>query len=353
VFAQEDLDGDKHDIFFQYGFDEASGNFQVNNYTGQGLGNDSVIADTQDGSGINNANFGISPDGQSARMQMFLFNGASGDNLTITGGDVAGDYTGVPAQFGAPLPDDTPIIGDLILTIDDNSGGQSTDETDACDIITNGASISGNIAVLRRGGCEFGTKVLAAENEGAIAVIVVNNAPGAPIAMGPGAVGDQVTIPSIMITQAEGDAIIAGLEAGDILNGSIMNNSTFVDGSLDNGVIVHEYGHGVSTRLTGGRLNPGCLNGNVQAEQAGEGWSDYFALMLTMTAADTPEQARGIGTYAVGQPINGPGIRPAPYSTDTSINGLTYGDTNNTAAISSPHGIGTVWATILWDMTWE
>jgi len=31
---------------------------------------------------------------------------------------------------------------------------------------------------------------------------------------------------------------------------------------------------------------------------------------------------------------------------------LTYADTNNTAGISQPHGIGTVWATMIWDMTW-
>lgn len=57
-----------HDIHYQYGFDEASGNFQVNNYGKGGTGNDAVEADAQDGSGTNNANFATPPDGSRPRM---------------------------------------------------------------------------------------------------------------------------------------------------------------------------------------------------------------------------------------------------------------------------------------------
>ena len=63
-----------HDIQYQYGFTEAGGNFQVNNYGNGGLGNDDVRAEAQDGAGINNANFLTPPDGQRPRMQMFEFN---------------------------------------------------------------------------------------------------------------------------------------------------------------------------------------------------------------------------------------------------------------------------------------
>lgn len=341
-----------HDIMYQYGFDEESGNFQETNYTGAGQGGDFVFADAQDGSGLNNATFGTPGDGGNPRMSMFLWNasGPPGESLTIVGGSLDGSYIGVPATFGAPLPEDVPLEGTLALLEDDNDGGVSTDEIDACDTIINGADLAGNVAVIRRGECEFGFKVLAAENEGAIAVIMVNNVADAPIAMGPGAQGAQVTIPSIMVSQADGEAIIAALQAGEEINISLLNGGPFqLDGSLDNGIIAHEYGHGISNRLTGGPAAAGCLQ---NAEQMGEGWSDYFGLMLTMKASDTAEQGRGIGTYAIGQPIDGPGIRPAPYSTDTSINGLTYADTNNEGAISQPHGIGTVWATVLWDMTW-
>lgn len=340
-----------HDVMYQYGFDEEGGNFQATNYSGIGAGNDAVFADSQDGSGLNNATFGTPPDGGAPRMSMFLWSasGDPGDALTINGGTLDGGYTGVPAQFGEPLPEDTPLTGDLALSQDDNSGA-STDEIDACDTITNGADLDGKIAVIRRGSCEFGLKVLAAEVEGAVAVIMVNNVATAPIGMAPGAVGDQVTIPSIMVSQADGEAIIAALQGGETINVSILNAGPFqVDGSLDNGIIVHEYGHGISNRLTAGPSNVNCL---FNDEQMGEGWSDWYGLMFTMTEDDVAEQGRGIGTYAIGQPITGNGIRPRPYSTDFAINELTYGDTNNTAAISQPHGIGTVWATMLWDLTW-
>ena len=122
------------------------------------------------------------------------------------------------------------------------------------------------------------------------------------------------------------------------------------DGDLDNAVIVHEYGHGISNRLTGGPANAGALQ---NAEQMGEGWSDYYGLMLTMTASDTRTQARGIGTWLVGQAANGPGIRPAPYSTSTGVNNFTYADVSDSGTISQPHGIGFIWSTMLWEMTWD
>jgi extracellular elastinolytic metalloproteinase len=50
--------------------------------------------------------------------------------------------------------------------------------------------------------------------------------------------------------------------------------------------------------------------------------------------------------------VTGGGIRPAPYSTDLAVNNFTYAATNNTNAISQPHGIGFVWCTMLWDLTW-
>jgi extracellular elastinolytic metalloproteinase len=60
-----------HDVHYQYGFTEAAGNFQVNNYGRGGAGNDAVQADAQDGSGTNNANFGTPVDG-SANADVYL-----------------------------------------------------------------------------------------------------------------------------------------------------------------------------------------------------------------------------------------------------------------------------------------
>jgi hypothetical protein len=127
------------------------------------------------------------------------------------------------------------------------------------------------------------------------------------------------------------------------------------DSDFDNGVISHEYGHGWSIRLTGGPANSSCL---ANLEQAGEGWSDYLALMLTTDWSTlTPSVAsanivRGMGNYVNGGTITDPGIRPYPYSYDmANVNSaVTY---DKVGLWPVPHGVGSIWATTLWDMTWE
>ncbi|MCB0456646.1 MAG: M36 family metallopeptidase, partial [Flavobacteriaceae bacterium] len=79
-----------------------------------------------------------------------------------------------------------------------------------------------------------------------------------------------------------------------------------------------------------------------------EGWSDYLGLMLTMHSGDQAEDIRGMAFYASGNPN---GIREAPYSTDFGINDYTYADINGN--VSVPHGVGFVWSTMLWEMTWD
>ncbi|WP_104734844.1 T9SS-dependent M36 family metallopeptidase [Hanstruepera ponticola] len=342
-----------HDVWYQYGFDEASGNFQETNYTGQGLGSDFVFADAQDGAGLNNATFGTPSDGSNPGMTMFLWSapGIPGDPLTINTGSLVGDYPGLPGQFGGVLTS-TPITANLVLVVDNDRGGMaSTDPNDACNTITNSTEIAGNIAVIRRGVCEFGFKVLAAENAGAIAAIVVNNEANPEfISMGGGAVGDNVTIPSISVSQADGEAIISALENGETINASLQDAGPYQrDGSLDNTIIAHEYGHGISNRLTGGAAAANCL---TNATQMGEGWSDWFALMISMTSDEDFEAGRGIATYSAGQGLDGVGIRTAKYSIDFAVNPFTYGDTNNGAAFSQPHGIGSIWATMLYDLAY-
>lgn len=337
-----------HDIWHAYGFDESSGNFQENNYTGLGFGNDFVVADAQDGSGFNNANFGTPPDGFNPRMQMFLWSpaGPPPDILTVNSpSDIAGEYSGLEASFGPGLIQ-APITGDLALIEDDNF--ETTDPHDACDNITNGSDLNGKIVVINRGECTFVEKITKAENNGAIAVIMVNNVPANPITMG--GAPNSINIPSIMISSSDGLPLVTKLQNNENINVTLVNNGPYeVDGDFDNVIIAHEYGHGVSTRLTGGPSQANCL---FNDEQMGEGWSDWLGLMMTIKPGDFPEQARGVGTFAISQPVTGQGIRPAPYSTDFSINPATYGLSNN-PNISSPHGVGFVWSTMLWDLTWE
>ena len=337
-----------HDIFYHHGFDEESGNFQANNYGNGGEEGDFVFADAQDGSGFNNATFGTPPDGSNPVMTMFLWAGPPGNRLIVSNGPEAGTYVGVEALFGKALTPE-PLEGELVVIRD---SAESGDSIDGCDEILNGEELTGKIVLIKRGSCEFGTKVLKAENEGALAVIIVNNVPGAPFGMAPGADGGSVTIPSIMVSQADGEDLIASAIINRFpINAQLLNdgNDPFdLDGDFDNGIIAHEYGHGISNRLVGGPSNVECL---FNIEQMGEGWSDWFGLMVTMKASDLPENRRGIGTYVLRQETDGRGIRPAPYSTSFSVNSFTFGDTNNTS-LSVPHGVGFVWATVLWDLTW-
>jgi extracellular elastinolytic metalloproteinase len=122
------------------------------------------------------------------------------------------------------------------------------------------------------------------------------------------------------------------------------------DGDVDNGIIAHEFGHGISNRLTGGPANSSCV-GN--AEHGGEGWSDYYGLMVTTdwstaTVNDGPNP-RPIGTYALGQPVTGVGIRSRPYSTNMAVNNLVY----SASLPAQVHSRGEYWCMALWEMTWE
>jgi hypothetical protein len=119
------------------------------------------------------------------------------------------------------------------------------------------------------------------------------------------------------------------------------------DGDIDNGIIIHEYGHGISNRLVGGPSNVSCL-GNAQ--QPGEGLSDWWALAYTGEVGDAGTNARGIGTYALNQPPSGAGIRTQRYSTDPAVNTWTYASISGMAI---PHGVGSVWAQGAWEVYWK
>ena len=336
-----------HDIWYHYGFNEASGNFQVNNYGRGGLANDGVIAEAQDGGGVSNATFAVPVDGLSPKMQLYLW----GLSSNVTGyflkvnspNPLAGVYVAANADFGPGLPT-VPLTTNLVLVED------SSFDHDACDPISNAAALAGNIALIDRGNCAFTAQVAAAEAAGAQAVIIIdNNTTGFPHPLTGSA--PTIGIPAIMLGQTNGNAFKNQLLSQPI-NGSIQGGSIphpIKDGDLDNGIIAHEYGHGISTRLVGGAANSNCL---LNAEQMGEGWSDWFALMLTLKQGDRGSDARTIGSYVAGQTTTGTGIRIAPYSTDTLINGFTYGASNNASLLTGKHGVGFIFATVLWDLNW-
>ncbi|MEZ4984028.1 MAG: M36 family metallopeptidase [Saprospiraceae bacterium] len=192
-----------HDVWYQYGFDEAAGNFQVTNYSGIGEGDDYVRAEALDGSGTNNANFATPTDGNRPRMQMYLWGGDlptfAPPSLEVTApAQVAGNIDFVQASFGADLPGGTEPIE--VVLVDDGTGTTS----DACELIVNDQALVGKVALIDRGGgCQFSAKALRAQEAGAIAVIICNNDGSDIFAMGTGDAGNAVEIPSLMISLAD------------------------------------------------------------------------------------------------------------------------------------------------------
>jgi len=140
------------------------------------------------------------------------------------------------------------------------------------------------------------------------------------------------------------------------------------DGAFSNRTILHEYAHGLSSRLVDGPDNIHSLS--FYDENLREGWSDFIALLLTIKSGDTGETPQSYGGWFYDAPN---GVRPysrtdpndctsvsvdnAPYSTDLNLNPFTYDDIDSFFYFgddTSPsiHGIGSVWASMLWDMAW-
>ena len=82
-----------HDLLWGYGFDEVSGNFQADNFDRGGKGGDPVIAFSQDGAGMNNADFMTPPDGQKPRMRMYLWSGTPERDGDFEEGIVLHEYS--------------------------------------------------------------------------------------------------------------------------------------------------------------------------------------------------------------------------------------------------------------------
>lgn len=372
-----------HDVFYNFGFDEAGRNFQFDNFGKGGEGNDNVLAQAQDGGGTNNANMLTLQDGVNPQMQMYLWTAAAADELvqlTSVTGDAhvsSGDeFLAVQgAIYSAATPynlNENPVLNKPFVLVNDGCG-----DSKGCGLGGGVGSVPCNsvadaIVLIDRGDCSFVEKVDGAQKGGAAGVIIMNNNSSSPdevAAMGgTDPTGNTITIPSVMVSFNTGLLLKESLADGATIIGSLKQDELPAprrDGDFDNGIIAHEYGHGISSRTSPQGLTGGTLSGS---EQGGEGWSDYYALYLTTTTDDLQPSSddhpfgilpnKGIGTYVVYTDSDGPGIRPRRYSVDMGINEYTFaGTTNggigigNSAEITVPHGVGFLWCTMLWEMT--
>ena len=366
-----------HDVMVHYGFTEGAGNFQQTNFTLEGTWRDvdAVFAQAQDGSGTNNANFftppddGVTPLLLPPAMQMYEWSPPAvvqgqrcraRSRTSTTATSCCRPRPRASARTSATST--RPRAPATSSSADDGSTGDGTGTVnDGCEPLV--GFTPGRIALLDRGLCEFGVKVLNAEQAGAKGAIIANTL-GREVgnAMGPGVVGGQVTIPSVMIGESNGTRLKQAMAQGTVNTTLQIVPVPNRDSDLDAGVIAHEYGHGISNRLIGGPSSIACLiNGQVPSttavgtttpigEQMGEGWSDLYALILTAQATDGGNTPRGVGAYISFQNEHGPGIRRFPYTRNMAVNPFTYADV---PAEAVPHGVGTVWATMVWDMYWN
>ncbi|KAH9268980.1 hypothetical protein BASA83_008982 [Batrachochytrium salamandrivorans] len=118
------------------------------------------------------------------------------------------------------------------------------------------------------------------------------------------------------------------------------------DPALDNTVTVHELGHGLSSRLTGGAQTKKCMS-KIESGGLSEGYSDMMALIFTAKPKDTRDTEKVMGEYIKG---DSQGIRRYPYTTDLDVNPLTYQDV---AGEKDSYRLGEIWASLLLEVYWN
>src|SRR5262249_53988495 len=100
-------------------------------------------------------------------------------------------------------------------------------------------NLTGKIALISRGVCTFSQKIRNAQHAGAIAVLMVNNVAGDPIAMGQDGTPDQPTIPAYMLSLADGLVLATKAGFSTTIGASplyvITGNDDFMAGFSSNG----------------------------------------------------------------------------------------------------------------------
>jgi large repetitive protein len=344
-----------HDYWYDSGFDEAAGVAQDSNYgrtpAGEGDG-DAMEAQAQDkffAGARDNANMFTPADGAKPRMQMFVWAGPSLELSLTTSAPALPSVTFVaPSSLG---PQDYNVEGELVLGVD--AGGASPN--DGCEAIGN---VAGKIALVDRGNCNFNVKAQNASAAGALGLVLVNNVAVLPLNPG-GTPTAPINTPTVMISQAEGATLKAALAGGTVTATLHRVPGVEYDGTVDNTIASHEWGHYLHHRLVQ------C--GSQVCGGMSEGWGDFVGLHLTLREGDDPARTYAASPFAGAAFISAPyfGIRRYPYSTNLAKNPLTFKHIGNANALpdaavvargpggastnSEVHNAGEVWAVTLFE----
>lgn len=129
--------------------------------------------------------------------------------------NLVANYPAEMAYFGPAI---CSLSGDLVLA------KSATNATSGCTAAPIANDLTGKIAVVDRGGCDFTEKVLNAQNKGAIGVIVLNNTGSTVLGIMTGT-NALIKIPSLMISQVAGNTLRSALENGTTISVSISRSA--------------------------------------------------------------------------------------------------------------------------------
>ncbi|MEM8815314.1 MAG: S8 family serine peptidase [Pseudomonadota bacterium] len=145
---------------------------------------------------------------------------------------IAGRYAAREASFTPPLADVDPIEADVVLADDDtilSSDGTPGTRSDACEALVNDDEMDGAIALIARGGCDFDVKIANAEDAGAVAAVIYNLSDEPIVMQGNEGLSN---IPALMIGQADGNLIIAELDADNVVS-MVLDKGFFLEETQD------------------------------------------------------------------------------------------------------------------------
>lgn len=353
-----------HDYWYDLGWDEKSGNAQMDNFGRGGKDKDPLLAQAQDSADSaqrNNANMTVFPDGISPRMQMYLWTNKDKVRTISTEPAIEGLVNETnTASYGKQT---FKITAPLVLVKDPEAPFE-----DGCQEVEDPSTVAGKIVLVQMGfqpgedpTCKSIQRAALLQKAGAVGMIFMDSTERVP-----GLGGDwpeEVTIPALSISKSNGDRLINAMKGAEITMTMERETSAEIDGSIDNQVVAHEWGHYAHLRLVrcGGN---GCYG-------MSEGWADYFALHMSMREGDDFKAVYPMAIYASAGRPGDPfyfGLRRYPYSVDKKINPLMFhhiadGQKLPSAEeipqqpsglpMSEVHNAGEVWAQILMDVEHE
>ena len=335
-----------HDWFYDSGFDEVSGNAQMDNYGRGGEDGDPFIAEAQDFDTSDNGTMASTSDGAPPRMAHGIWHPARIGIVVHSPffkAEIAGTASFGPQNFG--------YFHELFRAPDNCCSGPG--------------AYSPNIWLIdRTPSCSPATQVLNAQFGGATGVVLVDNDPTSLWPTNASGSDPSIFIPVLTVTATFGNYLKSALDAGPISITMDRKAETPRDGALDFPVVAHEWGHLMANRLVNGGFSTNMASG------LNEGWGDFTGLFTIVRAEDPSIGPDFTGTYGVGQYALSSlytyqyyfGIRRYPYCIDMSRNPLTFGHIADGAALpsgipvsiitsdnSEVHNTGEVWCSMLWE----